>query len=96
MKDLKAEMDRIGRQMVACENKCAGISCDRLHVGYHGNLADSQSSQQGYFPTVTMPLGPTPPVSTVGLAMSDSAPVVWSIVYWAMAERAEPVSPLVT
>ena len=29
MKDLKAEMDRIGRQMVACENKCAGVSCDR-------------------------------------------------------------------
>jgi hypothetical protein len=59
-------------------------------------LVDEQSSQRGYFPTVTMPLGPAPPVWTVGLAMSDSAPVVWSIVYWAMAERAKPVSPLVT
>ena len=29
MKDFNAEMDRIGRQMVACENKCAGVSCDR-------------------------------------------------------------------
>ena len=52
--------------------------------------------RQGYFPVVTMPLGPIAPVWTVGLAMSVSAPVAWSIVYWAMVELAKPVSPLVT
>jgi hypothetical protein len=30
MKDLEAAIDQIGRQMVACDHRCGGVSCDQL------------------------------------------------------------------
>lgn len=54
----------------------------------------SQHHPTSYFPTVTISLGPYPAL-TVGLLMSVSAPVVWSIVYCAMEKLPHPESPLV-
>ena len=71
-------------------------SVRRYHIGAAlSRLSTSvRRYPTSYFPTVTISLGPYPAL-TVGLLMSVSAPVVWSIVYCAMEKLPHPESPLV-